>query len=170
MLAATVIFAAALLFSLSSKVQPGKVEKVERETRGVEDMFTVFDEKMGLVDSVFQSFRSRRQTSVSRSGFSEARGQFEASRGRVAGKLGEARSKIVSLKPHLKERLEELSNMDKEYNRVVFDILNLYEQYHTGRIRSETFEKLVGKHEQRLRKAKEELREDLDYLHEEVEK
>ena len=84
--------------------------------------------------------------------------------------MGEIRSKITTLKPHIKNSLAELSNSDKDYNRSVLDIIKLYEQYHTGKIRDDTFVKLRRMHQKRFDMAKDKLLEKVENIQNELER
>ncbi|MFQ6134808.1 MAG: hypothetical protein ACE5KU_03205, partial [Nitrososphaerales archaeon] len=167
---ATLLFVVALVALLFGKTQFRRAEEVEKEIPRVEELVTIFEEKTGVIDDIIQSFRSKRRGGVPKSRLSEARRYFESLKGRSAGKMGETRSRIISAKPHLKDNLSELSNADKEYNRAVLDMINLYEQYHSGRIRAETFERLRSRYQKRLDKTRERLSESIEYIHSEVEK
>ena len=91
-------------------------------------------------------------------------------KGKSAGKMGEVRVKINSLEPHIKNNLEELSKFDKDYNRAVSDIIKLYEQYHAGKIREDTFDKLRKMHQKRFDKAKDRLMEKVENIHNALER
>jgi len=84
--------------------------------------------------------------------------------------MGEIRSKITILKPHIRNNLAELSNSDKNYNRAVLDIIKLYEQYHTGKIREDTFVKLRRMHQKRYDNVKDRLLKKVEDIHRELER
>ncbi len=167
---ATLLFVVVLAALLFGKAQFRRAGGVEKEAPYFEELVTIFEEKTGVIDDIIHSFGGKRKGGAPKSSFSEARRYFESVKGRAAGKMGAVKSKIISAKPHLKDNLSELLNLDKEYNRAVLDIISLYEKHYTGKIREDTFERLRSKYQQRLDKAKERLNESLEYIHDEVEK
>ncbi|MEE9586082.1 MAG: hypothetical protein V3W09_04195, partial [Nitrososphaerales archaeon] len=167
---ATLLFVVVLAALLFGKAQFRRAGGVEKEAPYFEELVTIFEEKTGVIDDIIHSFGSKRKGGAPKSSFSEAQRYFESVKGRAAGKMGAVKSKIISAKPHLKDNLSELLNLDKEYNRAVLDIISLYEKHYTGKIREDTFEMLRSKYQQRLDKAKERLNESIEYIHDEVEK
>jgi hypothetical protein len=166
---ATVLFVVALVSLLTGGVDLRRGKLYRGVIPGVEDFVSIFEEKTGSVQETLQSFdRERRGGSKGR--FTEAKRYFETLKGRSAGRMGGIRTKIVSAKPYLKDQLINLTNIDREYNRAALDLINLYEQYHNGRIREETFNKLHGRYHKRLETAKDRLNETVEYIHSELEK
>ncbi|MCL4436843.1 MAG: hypothetical protein M1503_12515 [Thaumarchaeota archaeon] len=167
---ATLIFIAVLVSLLSTKIGLGRAaEEIGEAVPGLEDFAAIFEEKTVATEEILRSLEKTRK-GASKTGFAEARQRFETVRTRAANKLGEMRPKILAAKPYLKNRLADLTNNDRELNRAVFDLINLYEQFSNGKIREETFNNLYGRHRSRLDKAKDQLNDDVETIHDEIEK
>ncbi len=167
---ATIIFAVVLIALLSTKVSLRRYSEESREAvPGLEDFAAIFEEKTVTTEEILRSLEKTRR-GTARGSSAEARQRFETIRTRTASGLGEMRPKIIAVKPYLKTRLADLTNNDRELNRAVFDLINLYEQFGSGKIREETFNKLYGRHRSRLDKAKDQLNDDVETIHDEIEK
>jgi len=167
---ATFIFIISLVALVSTKVQFRRSVGPKKEIPRIEELVILFEEKTGAIENIIQSYRSKSKGSVSRGKLAETKRYFESLKGKSAGKMGEIRSKINISEPHIINNLVELSNSDKEYNRAVFDIIKLYEQYHTGKIREDTFVKLRKMHQKRFDKTKDRLMEKVENIHSELER
>ncbi|MBI2938435.1 MAG: hypothetical protein HYY22_09530 [Thaumarchaeota archaeon] len=167
---ATIIFLIVLVALLSTKISLGRsVEEIGEAVSGLEDFAAIFEEKAVATEDILRSLEKTRK-GTAKTSFAEARRRFETVRTRAASKLGEMRPKILAARPYLKNRLADLTNNDRELNRAVFDLINLYEQFSNGKIREETFNNLYGRHRSRLDKAKDQLNDDVETIHDEIEK
>jgi len=162
---ATFSFIISLVALVSTKVQFRRSVDPKKQIPRTKELVTLFEEKTGTIENIIQSYRNKRRGGISRGNFAETKRYFESLKGKSAGKMGEIRVKINILEPHIKNNFEELSKLDKDYNRAVSDIIKLYEQYHAGKIREDTFNKLRKMHQKRFDKAKDRLMEKVDDIH-----
>tara|TARA_B100001971_G_scaffold195654_1_gene202659 strand:+ start:385 stop:2064 length:1680 start_codon:yes stop_codon:yes gene_type:complete len=162
---ATLLFIISIVTIIATKVQFRRSADVKKEIPRIEELIILFEEKTVAIENIIQSYRNKKRGSISRGNFAETKRYFESLKGKSAGKTGEIRSKITIQEPHIKNNLEELSNSDKDYNRAVLDIIKLYEQYHTGKIREDTFVKLRRMHQKRFDKAKDRLLGKVENIH-----
>jgi hypothetical protein len=162
---ATLLFIISIVTIIATKVQFRRSADVKKEIPRIEELIILFEEKTVAIENIIQSYRNKKRGSISRGNFAETKRYFESLKGKSAGKTGEIRSKITIQEPHIKNNLEELSNSDKDYNRAVLDIIKLYEQYHTGKIREDTFVKLRRIHQKRFDKAKDRLLGKVEKIH-----
>jgi len=165
--AATAIFVIILLALTSGRIGLKGFEGEEASVRAA-DISSIFEEKISSTASILDSLQAKGVTS--KADILKDREAFGALRGRVAGRLGELKSKILSVKPGLKELLTELSNSDREYNRAASDLINLYDQYSTGRMRKRTFEDLAKRYRRRLEQAADHLMDIVEQIRAELEK
>ncbi len=167
---ATIIFLVVLVSLVSTKVSFRRSAEEKGEAiPGLEDFVDIFEEKTVATEDILRSLEKTRK-GTSKTSFAEARRRFETVRTRAASRLGEMRPKILAAKPYLKNRLADLTDADRELNRAVFDLINLYEQFSSGKIREETFNNLYGRHRSRLDKSKDQLNDDVETIHDEIEK
>ena len=167
---ATFFFIISLVALVSTKIQFRRSVGPKKQIPRIEELVILFEEKTGSIENIIQSYRSKKRGGISRGNFAETKRYFESMKGKSAGKMGEVRVKINSLEPHIKNNLEELSKFDKDYNRAVSDIIKLYEQYHAGKIREDTFDKLRKMHQKRFDKAKDRLMEKVENIHSALER
>jgi len=167
---ATVLFIVSIVALLFTKVQFRRSTDIKKEIPRIEELVILFEEKTGAIENIIQSYKSKKRGSVSKGKLVETKKYFESLKGKSAGKMGEIRSKITILKPHIRNNLAELSNSDKNYNRAVLDIIKLYEQYHTGKIREDTFVKLRRMHQKRYDNVKDRLLKKVEDIHRELER
>ena len=167
---ATVLFIVSIVALLFTKVQFRRSTDIKKEIPRIEELVILFEEKTGAIENIIQSYKSKKRGNVSKGKLVETKKYFESLKGKSAGKMGEIRSKITILKPHIRNNLAELSNSDKNYNRAVLDIIKLYEQYHTGKIREDTFVKLRRMHQKRYDNVKDRLLKKVEDIHRELER
>jgi len=167
---ATFLFIVSIVALLFTKVQFQRSTDDKKQIPLIEELVILFEEKTGAIENIIQSYNNKKRGSVSKGKLVETKRYFESLKGKSAGKMGEIRSKITTLKPHIKNSLADLSNSDKDYNRSVLDIIKLYEQYHTGKIRDDTFVKLRRMHQKRFDMAKDKLLEKVENIQNELER
>lgn len=165
---ATVLFMVSLAALLLTKPNFYRIKDEGKGSDILEEMVSLFEEKTSAFENIFQNYKSK--SNISKSSLVETKNYFESLKGKSTGKMGEIRTKLKITKPYLENNLIELAKMDKEYNRSVSDIIKLYEQFSTGIIHKDTFEGLLKKHEKRFRTAKDDLIENIDNIHNEIEK
>ncbi len=162
---ATVLFLISFIALLTTKPK-FYLKKNEKEINDLDEMLVLFEEKIGAIENIIQNYMNKK--SISKSYIIETKNYFDSLKGKTAGKMGEIRTKINHTKSYINDDLKELSDMDKEYNRSVSDIIKLYEQNNTGIIHENTFQKLLKKHEKRYKTAKNSILEKIDNVHNEI--
>lgn len=165
---ATILFIISFITLISTKSKFHRIKHEGKEMINLEEMVSLFEEKTNSIEDIFKNYRNKKN--ISKSSLAETKKYFESLKGKSAGKMGEIRTKINIAKPYLKDNFIELANADKEYNRSVLDMIKLYEQYTTGMISEDTFERLLKRNEKRFRIVKDNLIENMNNIHNEIEK
>lgn len=164
---ATILFIISFVALISTKSKFHRIKVEGKEKNNLEEMVSLFEEKTGAIENIFQNYRNEKN--ISKNSLAETKKYFESLKGKSAGKMGEIRTKINIVKPNLNDNFIAFANADKEYNRSVLDMIKLYEQYTTGMIREDTFERLLKKNEKRFRIVKDNLIENMNNIHNEIE-
>lgn len=158
--AASVIFVAALLaFAVSRPTLEAETEEGEI-TGDVSNMIRAFEEKVDLVNRVLQEVPKEDPNNVNKAYFDELRSKLDTFRSKAMQRLNEAKQKSTTQK--FSEHLNRIHDIERQADRATRDMLNLYEQYYTRRMRGETFEKLLPSYRKRLDTAMNQLSDQLN--------
>ncbi|MDA4128696.1 MAG: CHASE3 domain-containing protein [Thaumarchaeota archaeon] len=145
--AASVVFLIVLIGLYVSRAKTGGAEEEGTISEQAADMIKAFEEKTDLVNSMFDQIRAEEASNLNKAYFDEIRQRIGTFRGRALQRLNEAKQKSSS-KPFL-DLLVHINEVEKEVDRATKDLLNLYEQYYTKRMRQETFENLLPNYRKR---------------------
>lgn len=166
---ASAVFVLALLAFVVSKVVVGEGAKKEAPKK-ISDFAKLYEEKLSASEEVFVGLRDKEVDRVARRELDEARRALEEIRSRALSRVGELRSQVLTLKPGLAGLLNEITGVEREYDRSVKDLFGVFEQYFTRRLRRETLQKLLPGYEKRYRKYTNSLGELLNTIHREFER
>ena len=164
--AASVIFVAALVaFFVSVERQEGEeAEGEEKEGGGITgdipDMIKAFEEKVDLVNTMLREVPKEDPNNLNKTYFADLRNRVDTFRSKALQRLNEAKQKSTAQR--FSEQLTRIHDIEREVDRATRDILNLYEQYYTRRMRQETFEKLLPSYRKRLESALNQLSDQLN--------
>ncbi len=158
--AASVIFVAALLaFAVSRPASEEETEEGEI-TGDVSNMIRAFEEKVDLVNRVLLEVPKEDPNNLNKPYFDELKSKLDTFRSKAMQRLNEAKQKSTTQK--FSEHLNRIHEIEREADRATRDMLNLYEQYYTRRMRGETFEKLLPSYRKRLDAAMNQLSDQLN--------
>lgn len=166
---ASALFAFTLLAFIVSRIVAGE-EAVKEAPKKISDFARVYEEKLSTSEEVLAGLRGKELDRVSRRELDEARRALDEIRGRALSRVGELRPQVIALKPGLQGILNEISRIEREYDRSVKDLFGMFEQYYTRKLRSETYQKLLRTYEKRYRRYTDNLGELLNTIHRELER
>ncbi len=161
--AASVIFAAALVaffVSVEGQEEEATAEEEGGITGGIPDMIKAFEEKVDLVNTMLREVPKEDPNNLNKAYFVELRSRVDTFRSRALQRLNEAKQKSTAQR--FSDHLTRIHDTEREVDRATRDILNLYEQYYTKRMRQETFEKLLPSYRKRLEAALNQLSDQLN--------
>jgi len=164
--AASVIFVAALVaFFVSVERQEGEEAEGEEKEGGritgdIPDMIKAFEEKVDLVNTMLREVPKEDPNNLNKAYFVDLRSRVDTFRSRALQRLNDAKQKSAGQR--FSEQLTRIHDVEREVDRATRDILNLYEQYYTRRMRQETFEKLLPSYRKRLEAAMNQLSDQLN--------
>ncbi|TLX97184.1 MAG: hypothetical protein E6K96_03995 [Thaumarchaeota archaeon] len=164
--AASVIFVVALVaFFVSVERQEGEeAEGEEKEGGGISgdipDMIKAFEEKVDLVNTMLREVPKEDPNNLNKAYFVDLRSRVDTFRSKALQRLNDAKQKSTAQR--FTEQLTRIHDVEREVDRATRDILNLYEQYYTKRMRQETFEKLLPSYRKRLEGALNQLSDQLN--------
>ena len=152
--AASVIFVAALVaFFISVERQEGEEAEGEEKEGGritgdIPAMIKAFEEKVDLVNTMLREVPKEDPNNLNKAYFVDLRSRVDTFRSRALQRLNDAKQRSTGQR--FSEQLTRIHDVEREVDRATRDILNLYEQYYTRRMRQETFEKLLPSYRKRL--------------------
>jgi hypothetical protein len=151
--AATLLFAAAfiaLAFRSSQTVSKKEEEEDEDEELGTRlaDMIKAMEEKISLFQQFQTDMAQKSQGTVTRNDFNKIRNELEALKVRAMGRLNAVRQAAESQR--YVDLLNQLQEAERQEDRAAKDLLNLYDQYQSKRMREETFKRLLPSYKKRL--------------------
>jgi len=146
--AASLIFVAALLAFAVSRPESQEGAEEGGIAGDVSNMIRAFEEKAEMVKTVMQGVPREAPGTLNKAYFDELRGRLDSFRSKAMQRLNEARQKSTNRR--FSENLNRIHGIEREADRATRDVLNLYEQYYTKRMREETFEKLLPNYKKRL--------------------
>jgi hypothetical protein len=149
------------LFAARTRMAPAEEEE-EEETATVRatDMVKAFEEKTSLINGMFEEIPKADPSQYGKAYFDELRGRLDTFRGRALQRLNEMKQKSTTQK--FFDLLGQIHETERELDRAAKDMLNLYEQYYTKRMRQEVFERLLPNYKRRLEKALDRLSDELN--------
>ena len=164
--AASVIFVAALVaFFVSVERQEGEEAEGEEKEGGritgdIPAMIKAFEEKVDLVNTMLREVPKEDPNNLNKAYFVDLRSRVDTFRSRALQRLNDAKQRSTAQR--FSEQLTRIHDVEREVDRATRDILNLYEQYYTRRMRQETFEKLLPSYRKRLEAALNQLSDQLN--------
>ncbi|MDA4114655.1 MAG: hypothetical protein OK474_11475 [Thaumarchaeota archaeon] len=148
---ASLLFAAAfIVLALKRPEAEGKEkdeEEEERVTDMLPDLIKGLEDKIALFSQFQISVAGKAQGAVSRAQFSKIRNEIDALKTRSINRLNEIKQTAGSKR--FLELLNEIQEAEREEDRAAKDLLNLYDQYHSRRMREETFRRLLPNYRKR---------------------
>lgn len=159
--AASMFFVVVLvgLFVLKTRT-PDEELPEETATEKASEMIRAFEEKTSLINSLFEEIPSRDPTALNKAYFDELRSRLDTFRSRALQRLNEV--KQTSTTKRFFDLLSQMHETEREVERAAKDMLNLYEQFYTKRMRKEVFDKLLPSYRKRLDRALNQLSDELN--------
>ena len=112
------------------------------------DMIKAMEEKISLFQQFQTDMAQKSQGTVTRNDFNKIRNELEALKVRAMGRLNAVRQAAESQR--YMDLLNQLQEAEREEDRAAKDLLNLYDQYQSKRMREETFKRLLPSYKKRL--------------------
>lgn len=128
-----------------------------------------FEEKIMATKELIELQKKRQLSQISKAEFKTTQRLLEERISKANAKINELRQKLITLQPSLQKPLSEISDLHHDYDRTVRDLVNLYDQFSTKKIKAEAFDKLLPVHQRRVDDARESLLDSIDILRSEVE-
>ncbi|MCP8309120.1 MAG: hypothetical protein H3Z54_10585 [archaeon] len=128
-----------------------------------------FEEKITATKELIDLYKKRQSSQISKIEFKTTQRLLEERRSKATIKINELRPKLISLQPSLQEHLSRIGDLHRDYDRAVKELINLYEQLFTKKVRAEAFDRLLPVHQRRVDEARESLLNSIDTLRREVE-
>jgi len=128
-----------------------------------------FEEKITATKELIDLYKKRQLNQISKIEFKTTRQLLEERRSKATIKINELRPKLISLQPSIQEPLSEIGDLHRDYDRAVKELINLYEQLFTKKVKVEAFDRLLPIHQRRVDDARESLLNSIDTLRREVE-
>jgi hypothetical protein len=148
---ASLLFAAAfIILALKRPEAEGKEEDEEEEERVTDmlpDLIKGLEDKIALFSQFQVSVAGKAQGAVTRAQFSKIRNEIDSLKTRSINRLNEIKQTAGSKR--FLELLNEIQEAEREEDRAAKDLLNLYDQYHSRRMREDTFRRLLPNYRKR---------------------
>lgn len=148
------------LFAARTRLAPAEEEEEETATERSTDMVKAFEEKTSLINGMFDEIPKTDPSQLGKSYFDELRNRLDTFRGRALQRLNEMKQKSTTQK--FFDLLDQIHETEREVDRAAKDLINLYEQFYTKRMRQEVFERLLPNYKRRLEKALDRLSDELN--------
>lgn len=152
---AVVVFAAAfILLSVRGPQQTAEekseeeAEEEKRATTRLSDVIKALEDKLTLIDESMARMVDKPQGAVPRSDFQKIRSELDSLKSRAMHRLNEAKQSTDSKR--LIDVLNQIQEAERDEDRAAKDMLNLFEQYHTRKMKEETYERLLPNYRKRL--------------------
>lgn len=156
----------AILFVSRGSMSAEEEEEEETSTEVASAMIKAFDEKTALINSLWSEISGMNPGGLSKAYFDEMRGKLDDFRGKALRRLNELKQKSTTQR--FFELLTQIHETEREVDRASKDKLNLYEQYHTKRMRKEVFDRLLPQYTRRLERALNQLTDELHNIQKEA--
>jgi hypothetical protein len=160
---ASFIFVLALVGLFAARAVGLGAEEEEEEESATElasDMVKAFEEKTSLINGLFEEIPAADPSQLGKTYFDELRSRLDAFRSRALQRLNELKQKSGSKR--FSDLLTQIHETEREVDRAARDLLNLYEQFYTRRMRKEVFDRLLPTYKKRLEKALNQLSDELN--------
>lgn len=156
-----VMFLGVLIAALVFKPRGGK-KKEEIETT-LTSLIKAAEDKVSGTNEVLSELKSR-GTSVNKTDLSTARVRIEELRSRSVGRFGTIRTELGAASTSSQVALAQAATDDREFDRAVRDLLSVYDQLISRRIKPESFGKAQRNNERRIQRITNTLLDDLQDL------
>jgi hypothetical protein len=156
--AATLIFIASFI-ALSTYVS----SKREGKEQPLQELIKIYENELRSQEAIAYELASERPEHLQIQKIDLFAQQLKDLRARTSLKASQIRSKI-SLDPKGEQMLTELTSLDKAYERTLLDLLSAYRNYILGKLKRESFQKVVSDKSVSLKKVASSVRELLDDL------
>lgn len=151
--AAALVFAASFIVLAFAGAQTAT--KKEEEDEDVEvlgerlgDLIKALEEKISLFQQFQEDVAQKPQGTVARAEFNRIKNELDALKTRATGRLNAVRQ--VAESQRYIDLLNQLQEAEREEDRATKDLLNLYDQYQSRRMREETFRRLLPNYRKRV--------------------
>jgi hypothetical protein len=148
---ASLLFAVVFIGLIAYRQSPSETEPEEEKESGgtkLQDVTKAFEDKLALVARTLERLASAPPGTMGKSEFDKIRSELDGLRGRALQRLNELRQ--AAGPGSYSDLLTQIYEAAREEDRAERDLINLYEQYYTKRMREETFQKLLPSYRRRL--------------------
>ena len=149
---AALVFAAAFIAlafrSSETALQEEEDEEDEELSDRLADLIKALEEKISLFQQFQTDMAQKAQGTVTRNDFIKIRNELDALKLRSTNRLNAVRQAAESQR--YRELLNQLQEAEREEDRAAKDLLNLYDQYQSKRMREETFKRLLPSYRKRV--------------------
>ena len=149
---ATAVFAAAFILMImrrpETESEKESEEGEEESSTKLTDLTKSFEDKIALIEKIVEEMEEKEQGTVARADLIKNRSELDSLRSRAMHRLSEAKQSSKSQR--FTDLLSQIQEAAREEDRAAKDLLNLYEQYQTRRMREDTFERLLPNYKKRL--------------------
>lgn len=136
---ASILFVGVFLASLIFRPKTGSEEDVGST---FDSMIRTIEDKVSSTNDLLSELRSR-GASVGRNELAIARSRIDDVRSKTNSRLGSLRSQLPStVTTPVQAGINEILAIDRDFDRVVRDVLNGYDQYASKRMKDETFSRV----------------------------
>jgi hypothetical protein len=150
--AAALLFAAAFIVLAFQRSETASQEEEDEEDEELSDRLADLIKALEEKISIFQQFQTdmaqKAQGTVTRNDFIKIRNELDALKLRSTNRLNAVRQAAESQR--YRELLNQLQEAEREEDRAAKDLLNLYDQYQSKRMREETFKRLLPNYKKRV--------------------
>jgi len=149
---ASLLFAVVLIGLALYRQAPRKAEEEEKEGGSEGDRFLsvvkAFEERLSLVEETFEALASKQLGAVGKTDFDRIKTELDALRVKALQRLNETKQSVGGGK--YSDLLGQIQEAARQEDRTTKDLVNLYEQYHSRRMKEETFQRLLPGYRRRL--------------------
>jgi len=145
-----------------------KHESREDSTTTFDSLTKAFEDKVSNTNEVLSELKAK-STSASRNEIIVARSRLDDIRIKTNSRIGSLRAQLANASVTVQSDLNEVLASDREFDRVVKDILNNYDQLLSRKMKEETFSRLQQSNERRLQNVMNSLLDQIHDLREEYE-
>jgi hypothetical protein len=136
------VFGMTMIFRPRKSTEEGATDTLDSLIRLVED-------KASGTNDILSELKSK-GVSVSRNDLITARSRIEELRNKTSGRLGILRSQLSSTSVTLQSGLNQIVSNDREFDRIVRDELNSYDQFVSKKMKDDTFGRVIQGYDRRL--------------------
>lgn len=136
------VFGMTLVFRPRKSTEEGAVDTLDSLIRLAED-------KASGTNDILSELKSKR-VSISRNDVITARSRIEELRNKTSSRLGVLRSQLSSTSVTLQSGLNQIASNDREFDRIVRDELNSYDQFVSKKMKEDTFGRVIQSYDRRL--------------------